>query len=160
MPTSFTQLPAAATLKVSPFTVAIPDSEITDLKTLVTLGKIGPATYENGLKDGSFGVSREWILAAKEEWAGKFDWSVLSSKSELQPPSLSGTLSRIELTLNLDRRQHEARMNRFPQCTAEVSTGFEQETIPIHFVALFSDSPTAVPLLLVHGWPVRKIPSL
>jgi microsomal epoxide hydrolase len=50
------------------------------------------------------------------------------------------------LTL-LPRRATESKINRLPQFTAVIQ-GFQ-----IHFVALFSSDPNAIPLALFHGWP-------
>ena len=53
--------------------------------------------------------------------------------------------------LTRNRRKHEDDINSFPHFWANVPA-FDS-TIGIHFVALFSQKPDAVPLLLLHGWP-------
>ena len=45
------------------------------------------------------------------------------------------------------RKACEARINDFPQFTAEI------DEIQLHFAALFSENPDAVPIVLLHGWP-------
>lgn len=45
------------------------------------------------------------------------------------------------------RRACEEKANRFPQFTVDI------EDIKIHFAALFSEKPDAVPIILIHGWP-------
>lgn len=46
-----------------------------------------------------------------------------------------------------DWRSTEERANSFPQYTTEI------EGLTIHFAALFSEKPDAVPIVLLHGWP-------
>ena len=43
-------------------------------------------------------------------------------------------------------------MNSFPHFTAPI-TDDDHKQYNIHFVALFSEKPDAVPLMLLHGWP-------
>lgn len=66
--------PFKGTLKVEDFKVSIPDQEIEDFKTLLKLSKIGPETYANTATDANYGVSREWIVKAKERWLSGYDW--------------------------------------------------------------------------------------
>lgn len=52
------------------------------------------------------------------------------------------------------RRACEKRINAFPNFTAQVTDPkYPDETTTIHFIALFSQSPSAVPITLLHGWP-------
>ena len=46
-----------------------------------------------------------------------------------------------------DWREHEARLNKYPQFIAEV------DGQPIHFIHVRSSEPNAIPLLLCHGYP-------
>lgn len=46
-----------------------------------------------------------------------------------------------------DWRTQEAQLNNLPQCTTEI------EGQPIHFLHVRSPEPTAIPLLMTHGWP-------
>jgi epoxide hydrolase len=46
-----------------------------------------------------------------------------------------------------DWRAREARLNRFDQFTAEI------DGLDIHFVHLRSKDPSALPLIITHGWP-------
>ncbi|KAL2831246.1 Alpha/Beta hydrolase protein [Aspergillus pseudoustus] len=52
-----------------------------------------------------------------------------------------------EWLTGFDWRAVEARANSFPQYTTEI------EGLTIHFAALFSEKPGAVPVVLLHGWP-------
>ncbi|PLB52744.1 putative epoxide hydrolase [Aspergillus steynii IBT 23096] len=57
------------------------------------------------------------------------------------------TTMRQKWLLDFDWRALEARTNSFPQFTTEI------EDIKLHFLALFSEKPDAVPVVLLHGWP-------
>ncbi|KAE8154004.1 Alpha/Beta hydrolase protein [Aspergillus avenaceus] len=48
---------------------------------------------------------------------------------------------------DFDWRKCESRINSFPQFTSEI------EGLTLHFTALFSEKPDAVPIVLLHGWP-------
>lgn len=45
------------------------------------------------------------------------------------------------------RRAVEDELNSFPNYTHTV------EDLDVHFLALFSTKPDAIPVLLLHGWP-------
>lgn len=47
----------------------------------------------------------------------------------------------------------EDQLNDFPQFKYSI------DKLDIHFVALFSENPDAIPILLLHGWP-GKFPAL
>ena len=49
------------------------------------------------------------------------------------------------------RRQIEAEVNAFPNFTASIP--LDGHTYCIHFMALFSRNPAAVPVISSHGWP-------
>jgi microsomal epoxide hydrolase len=70
---SFTKIPANATTVPTPFKVAVPDSALQELKTLLKVAKIAPPTYESLRPDAKFGVTTDWIHKAKAEWE-TFDW--------------------------------------------------------------------------------------
>ena len=46
-----------------------------------------------------------------------------------------------------DWKQQEKLLNSFPQYTLPVNS------IDLHFIHIPSQNPTAIPLLLLHGWP-------
>lgn len=70
---SFANLPANRKSTPAPFTVSVPEQQLSDFKTLLKLSKIGPKTYENELTDGQFGINRDWLVQAKAAWE-KWDW--------------------------------------------------------------------------------------
>lgn len=105
----------------NPFTLSIPESDLSMFRKLLELSEIVPETWEN--KQEKFGVTRDWLIKAKRTWLDDFDW-----------------------------RQHEARINSFPNFKTTVKDAVIGDT-SIHFVALFSAKSDAVPLLWMHGWP-------
>lgn len=60
------------TLKPKPFTVSIPDASLDDLKSLIRLGRLPPATFEGS--DRKYGVTNEWMKHAKQYWHDEFNW--------------------------------------------------------------------------------------
>jgi microsomal epoxide hydrolase len=71
--------PFKGTIDVHPFRVAVPDNELGDLKQLLRLSKIGPETFENTKGDASFGLSRSWVIKAREHWLNAYDWYDIKS---------------------------------------------------------------------------------
>ncbi|KAF7982194.1 hypothetical protein HWV62_29989 [Athelia sp. TMB] len=97
---SFARLPSNATLSPEPFTAAIPDATLDELRTLVKYAKLAPDTYEGSLEDLKYGISNRWIREAKETWATTFDW-----------------------------RKHEAEINSVPNYTAKIVDEGHEHTI-------------------------------
>ncbi|KAF2093297.1 alpha/beta-hydrolase [Rhizodiscina lignyota] len=52
---------------------------------------------------------------------------------------------------SFDWRKHEAYYNSFPHFIMPVMQG--DDSFSVHFVALFSDNPDALPIMFLHGWP-------
>ncbi|KAF7365286.1 putative epoxide hydrolase [Mycena venus] len=119
---SFTRLPETVKTTPTPFNVAVPESAILELKTLLKFAKVAPPTYESSRPDANYGVTRDWIQKAKAEWE-TFDW-----------------------------RKIEAHINAFPQYKIPI-TNTDGASYNIHFLALFSEKPDAVPIMMLHGWP-------
>lgn len=75
----FGQVSASAKQQPTPFELHVEDQKLQDLKTLLRLSPVAKETYENLQDDGShgkFGVSRKWIVVAKQYWEEEFDWYV------------------------------------------------------------------------------------
>ncbi|KAI0508526.1 Alpha/Beta hydrolase protein [Xylaria bambusicola] len=123
---AYDKLPYQPTLEIKPFHAQAPEKCLDDFKQLLRLSPIGPRTFENSdTNDRRYGPSRRWVIKAKDNWLGEFDW-----------------------------RRHEERINSFPNFTAAVDEFNEAgDKLEIHFVALFSQRPDATPLVLYHGWP-------
>ena len=62
--------------RITPFTVHIPDDSLDQLDTLLSITPIAESTYENSLPNGDrkFGMRRDWLTKAVEEWKTTFDW--------------------------------------------------------------------------------------
>jgi microsomal epoxide hydrolase len=72
----FSNVPAGASQKPTPFELHIDEEKLQDFKTLLKLSPIAKETYENLQEDGEFGVSRKWMVDAKMYWQESFDWYV------------------------------------------------------------------------------------
>jgi hypothetical protein len=71
----FGTFPNPPKLDVKPFTVAIPDADIAELKSLLKASRLGPSTPTNSNPfDHSLGVSMDWLKTAKQAWETSFDW--------------------------------------------------------------------------------------
>lgn len=68
--------PSAKDEAIEPFTLNIPDAELTRMNALLQLSTIAAENYENTYADqaNQFGLTREWLVAAKERWEKSFDW--------------------------------------------------------------------------------------
>ncbi|USW53907.1 Putative epoxide hydrolase, alpha/Beta hydrolase [Septoria linicola] len=123
---SFDQLPSSASLKPKPFKAAVSDEDLDHFKQLLKLSKIGPKTFENLTTDVK--DYRSWGISRQWLSDAKQHWET-----------------------KYDWRKTEARINSFNNYTVSIEE--EGFTFDMHFVALFSEKPDAVPLLLSHGWP-------
>ncbi|KAK5988415.1 Putative epoxide hydrolase [Cladobotryum mycophilum] len=119
----FATLPEGVKVTPRPFKISVVEDKLQSLKVLVQHGHIAPPTYENSQEDGKFGVSRSWIIKARDYWLNTFDWRAI-----------------------------EARLNGFPHFVSPIKDD-DGKVYDIHFVALFSKRKDAVPLLALHGWP-------
>jgi microsomal epoxide hydrolase len=119
----YSTLPPGATLQPKPFKAHVPEEKLQLLKDLVKLSPIAAPTFENTNAGRHFGMNRDWLANAKEEWTTKFDW-----------------------------RKQEDRINASPNFTVLVKddSGIE---IDVHFLALFSKKKDAIPIAFYHGWP-------
>lgn len=117
------KLPPGGTLHPKPFKAHADDEKLQQLKDLIRLSPIGPAVFENTNSGQRYGMRRDWLTAAKKHWQTQFDW-----------------------------RKHEDRINSYPNFTVPVRDSDGNE-IDLHFVALFSRKPDAIPVALYHGWP-------
>jgi hypothetical protein len=109
--------------KLDPFKLRVSDNELSRFQELLRLSEIGPATWWNTQKDPQFGISREWLIEAKEAWLHRFNW-----------------------------REHEDRLNQFPNFKISIEDT-EAGLIDIHFTALFSTKEDAIPVVFLHGFP-------
>lgn len=123
----FDKIPSGAKGKPEPFKLNVSDTELSDFKTLLKLSPVAPETWENKTSTREagkyFGVTRDWLVNAKQTWLETFDW-----------------------------REHEAYINSFPNFKIPITAGLN-EPLSIHFAALFSEKKDATPVIFLHGWP-------
>jgi microsomal epoxide hydrolase len=120
----FSTLPPAASSNIKTFTISFPQSELQHLKDLLKLTPIPSPSYENSLPDS------DRRLGLRRDW-------LASAKSYWEN--------------DFDWREAESRLNDFPHYQATVED--ELGAFNLHFVALFSEKPDAIPILMLHGWP-------
>ncbi|KAK8007050.1 hypothetical protein PG989_001040 [Apiospora arundinis] len=125
MSQSFAALPTGVNGNAAPYILHVPDQEIQDLQTLLRLMPMAvPTWYNQQTDDIPLGVSRDWVIKARDVWLAS-DW-----------------------------RQSEARINALPNFTMPVHVGDAgQHVHQVHFTALFSARSDAVPVIFMHGWP-------
>lgn len=129
----YSKVPASAKLQPKPFKAHVDEEKLQHMKQLLKLSPIGPAVFENSSKkqgenlmsntERKYGMRRDWLSNAKDYWLNNFDW-----------------------------RKHEDYINSFPNFTVPV-TDDDGITTDLHFMALFSEKPEAVPIAFYHGWP-------
>ncbi|GKT58206.1 epoxide hydrolase [Colletotrichum tofieldiae] len=73
MAQAFGNLPSGVLKTPEKFTLQVPDQDLDEFKQLLKLSKIGPETWYNKQEGGRFGITREWLINAKDAWL-KFDW--------------------------------------------------------------------------------------
>lgn len=138
----FSTLPATARTSPTPFKVAIPKSQLTELETLIKLSKLAPPTFENSEVDSPYGITTHWLVAMRDQWLRSYKWYSLNPATVLF--NIHGWN---KANVSINRKSSEDRINSFPQWTAEI------EDLTIHFAGLFSRKKDAIPILLIHGWP-------
>ncbi|KAH9870016.1 hypothetical protein J1614_006938 [Plenodomus biglobosus] len=122
----FSKVPAGATQQPTPFELHVDEQKLQDFRTLLKLSPVAKETYENLQNEGGhgrLGVSRGWIINAKKVWEEEFDW-----------------------------RKEEEQINSFPNFKTKISDD-DGGVFDVHFAALFSANPDAIPLVFFHGWP-------
>lgn len=70
----FGVIPSDAQSTPEPLVIAFPQTELDDLHTLLVASRIGPETFESLQQDRKYGVSIQWLHAAKTTWLEDFDW--------------------------------------------------------------------------------------
>jgi hypothetical protein len=77
-PKPFGTIPRNVKQQPELFEVHFEQQQLDDMKTLIRLSPIAKETFENKQQDGRFGVTRKWMVEAKEYWEKEFDWYILS----------------------------------------------------------------------------------
>ncbi|KAK2007892.1 epoxide hydrolase [Colletotrichum eremochloae] len=92
MAQAYGDLPSGVLKTPEKFTLRVPDQDLEEFKQLLQLSKIGPETYYNKQDGGRYGITRDWLISARDAWL-EFDW-----------------------------RKQEDRINSFPNFKAKVNT--------------------------------------
>jgi len=129
----YSKIPAGAKLQPKPYKCHVDDEKLKHMLDLLKLSPIGPAVWENTGKDQGetkmsrpdrkHGIRQDWLTNAKDHWLSTFSW-----------------------------RKHEDHLNSFPQYTTQIKDD-EGRDYDVHFMALFSEKPDAIPIGFYHGWP-------
>ncbi|KAL9092255.1 MAG: hypothetical protein Q9165_004429 [Trypethelium subeluteriae] len=69
----FRTFPGTTATEPSPFNASIPDAKLVRLHKLIEASEVGPITYEGLQQDRRYGITREWLSNAKEQWQ-HFNW--------------------------------------------------------------------------------------
>lgn len=84
----FSKPPSGTHKSPTSFRISIPDARLEELQAMIKLSKIAAPTYETIQKDRWYGVTREWLLNAKEEWL-RYNWSVRTTICTLDAEYIS-----------------------------------------------------------------------
>jgi pimeloyl-ACP methyl ester carboxylesterase len=116
------------TTDIRPFKIEIPEEAVDDLQSRLRntrfADELPPESFAGKLQGiptppgWEYGVPVGYVRERVERWRDAFDW-----------------------------REHEARLNGFPQFMTEI------DGQDVQFVHVRSAEPAATPLLLTHGWP-------
>ncbi|KAH0041822.1 alpha/beta-hydrolase, partial [Aureobasidium melanogenum] len=113
-----------STPRITPFTVHIADDDLQHLDALLRMTPMAQPTYETSLPGG------DRSFGMRQDWLKQAVW---------------------EWKNTFDWRKHEAYMNTFNHFHTNIEDDLGD--FHIHYVAMYSKRPDAVPLLLLHGWP-------
>lgn len=139
LPSPFHTFPHPPSVQVKPFKVEFPQADIDDLKRRINDAPPRRKTYENSTTDEPLGVTREWLENALEEWKN-LDW--YAARRACRAVCADA------------RRKTEDTINSFPNYTAQIAHPSQADRpYSVHFLALFSHNPDAVPVIATHGWP-------
>lgn len=57
-----------------PFTLDVPEQDLSEWRQLLQLSKLGPDTYEGRQEDGRFGITHKWLSDTKDFWLNEYNW--------------------------------------------------------------------------------------
>jgi microsomal epoxide hydrolase len=70
----FGTVPSNARITPEDFTIAFPQTELDDLRSLISASRVGPETFEGLQQDRKYGITTKWLRDAKMTWLEGFDW--------------------------------------------------------------------------------------
>lgn len=59
---------------IKPFTIDISEVDLHETYNALKYSRLGPLTFESSHNDSNYGISYEWLSAAKLAWQNDFDW--------------------------------------------------------------------------------------
>lgn len=124
---TFSTLPSGVKVQPTPFRISVSDSDLSQFRSLIQQAYIPPEQFYNKHANpatGKFGITRSWLIEARDYWLNKYDW-----------------------------RSRESFINSFPQYKQTVVGPTSGQTFDLHFAALFSEREDAIPVIFMHGWP-------
>lgn len=74
-------------------------------------------------------------------------------KISLTGKAFSNSPILLDLIADVFRRKQEAHINSVPNFKTQIKDEESGNTFSVHFAALFSKKPDAIPIVLFHGWP-------
>lgn len=110
--------------RIEPYKVHISDEALSKLQEQLKTARMAKATYEQMTSARYFGMRNERLGQLREYWQSGFDW-----------------------------RKQEAKLNQVAHFMAHLPQK-DGSVFRMHFIHERSDHPDAVPILLLHGWPV------
>lgn len=87
----FNTLPATARVAPTPFQVAFPKDQLLELETLIKLSKLAPPTFENSQTSTQYGVTKDWLVAMREQWLRSYKWYIYAHHHDVTTFHLHGT---------------------------------------------------------------------
>lgn len=118
------KLPHKPSIPVEEFEISITDHKLDDLTSRLLTDSNLMLTYENSNLDQDLGVNYTWMEHALSRWSTDFSW-----------------------------RGVEEQLNEYPHYMANVMGPHKGIEFNVHFVGLFSENTSAIPVALFHGWP-------
>lgn len=122
--------------------VSVQEEALTGLQNSLRNSRLARPTHAGEIGEG---VRNDWIVSAKRYWEESFDWLVIITP-----------LSHLK-SHTLRRRAQEKRINELNHFTTVLPQS-DGSSFKFHLIHEPSSNKKAIPLLLLHGWPVR--PSL
>ncbi|CEL56068.1 hypothetical protein RSOLAG1IB_07521 [Rhizoctonia solani AG-1 IB] len=109
---------------IHPFNISVPDNDLTELYKKLELTRL-PDELDLPIDQGwEWGIPLAVLKPVIEYWRNKYDWRAVEDKINRTLP---------QFTTSVQSRDHGSQS--------------------VHFVFKKSKSPSAIPLLFVHGWP-------
>ncbi|KAJ6040532.1 hypothetical protein N7499_005337 [Penicillium canescens] len=66
--------PPTAATSITPFKIAVPQTKLVELETLLKIAKFAPHTYENSQIDRRYGVGTDWLVTMRDLWLRSYSW--------------------------------------------------------------------------------------